>query len=142
MSVGRIYFVPPGSGEKFYLRTLLNHVKGPMSYNEIKTVGNVKYDSFKEACFALGLLEDDKEFIDAINQVAVWGTTAYLRILFVALLISSQFSRPEVVWEKTWQHVSDDVLNRQRCILRDKGKFVHYVIIKLQPMKNGIIPLS
>jgi hypothetical protein len=78
--------------------TLLNYDKGLTLYDEVKTLKNFKYDSFKDACFALGLLDDDKEFIDAVNQVAQWGTAGYLRKLFVALLISSQFSRPEVVW--------------------------------------------
>jgi hypothetical protein len=52
-SVGRIHFVPPGSGEKFYLRTMLNYVKGPPSYDAIKTVDNFKYDTFKEAALHL-----------------------------------------------------------------------------------------
>ena len=121
VSIGRIHFVPPGCSEKFYLRTLLNYVKGPTSYDDIKTVENVKLNSFKEACFALGLLEDDKEFIDALNQAAQWGTANFLRNLFVALLVSNQFSQPEVVWEKTWEHLSDDVLSRQRRLLRVQG---------------------
>jgi hypothetical protein len=85
-------------------------------------VGGIKYNSFKEACFALGLLEDDKEFIDAINQASMWGTASYMRRLFVALLVTSQFSRPEIVWEKTWRNLSDDVLSTQRRLHRVQGK--------------------
>lgn len=58
--------MPPRSGESFYLRTLLNYVKGPMSFDDIKTVEGVKYNTFKESCFVLGLLNDDKEFIDVL----------------------------------------------------------------------------
>lgn len=117
-SVGRIHFVPPGLGENFYLRILLNYVKGPTSYDDIKTVVDVKYDTFREAYFALGLLDDDKEFIDAINQVAQWGTTTYMHRLFVALLVSNQFSRPEVVWRKTWENLTNDILYCQRRVMR------------------------
>lgn len=106
--------------------TLLNYVEGPTLYNEIKTLDNFKYDSFKDVCFALGLLDDDKEFIDAINQAAQWGTAGYLRKLFVALFISSQFSQPEVVWYKTWEHLSDDVLNQQTRILRVEDPWQKY----------------
>lgn len=81
--VGRIHFVPPGSGEIFYLWLLLNFVKGPSFYNDIYTVSGKKYNTFKEACFALGLIDDDKEFIDAINQSSIWGTASYMRRLFV-----------------------------------------------------------
>jgi hypothetical protein len=73
-SIGRLHFAAPASGQLFYLRTLLNYVKGPTSYDDIKTINNIKYDTFKDACFALGLLDDDREFIDAIIEASSWGT--------------------------------------------------------------------
>lgn len=36
----------------------------------------------------------------------------------MALKVSNQFSQPEVVWEKTWDNLSDDVLSCQRRVLR------------------------
>jgi len=113
LSIGRIHFVAPGCGEKFYLRTLLNYVKGPLCYDDIYTVGGVKYNTFKEVCFALGLLDDDKEFVDAINQASFWGAASYMRRLFVQLLVTNQFSQPEVVWSKTWQNLSDDISTKK-----------------------------
>jgi len=58
--IGRLHFVPPGSGELFYLRLLLNYVRGPTSYTDLKTFNNVKKDSFKEVCEAMGFLDDDR----------------------------------------------------------------------------------
>jgi len=120
-SVGRIYFVPPGSGQLFYLRTLLNYVKGPTSFEEIKTVGGIVKDSFKDACYARGLLEDDKEFIDAIVEASLWGTGSFLRHLFVTLLVAKQISRPDIVWNSTWECLGEDILHRQRRILQFPG---------------------
>ena len=120
-SVGRIHIVPPGSGEIFYLRTLLNYVKGPTSFEEIKTVGGVVKNSFKEACYARGLLEDDKEFIDAIVEASLWGTGTFLRHLFVTLLVPKQISRPDTMWNSTWECLSEDILHRQRRILQFPG---------------------
>ena len=78
-------------------------MKGPTSFEEIKTVGGIVKKSFKEACYARGLLEDDKEFIDAIVEASLWGTGTFLRHLFVTLLVSKQISRPDTVWNSTWE---------------------------------------
>ncbi|GAU39679.1 hypothetical protein TSUD_320920 [Trifolium subterraneum] len=117
-SIGRLHFVPPGSGQKFYLRLLLNYVRGPTSFDEIKTVDNVKYASFKDACFASGMMDGDKEFIHAIKEASHWGSGAFLRIMFVILLVSSQLHRPCSVWNSTWEEMSDDIQHKQRQVLR------------------------
>lgn len=121
--IGRLHFVPPRSGELFYLRLLLNYVRGPTSYDDLKTFDGVKLDSFKEVCEAMGFLDDDKEFIDAIVEAAHWSTGTYLRLLFTTLLLSDQFSRPDFVLNSTWQYLSDDSTQRQRHRLRVQGKF-------------------
>nr|XP_016514870.1 PREDICTED: uncharacterized protein LOC107831602 [Nicotiana tabacum] len=66
-SIGRILFVPPGSGEQYYLRMLLNVIKGPKSYADLRKINNQQHLTFRDACYALGLLDDDKEYIDAIK---------------------------------------------------------------------------
>ena len=38
----------------------------------------------------------------------------YLRSFFVMLLITDSMSRPEVVWEKTWQVLAADVESVER----------------------------
>lgn len=122
LSIGRVHFAPPGSGERFYLRTLLNYVRGARCYDDIYTVDNVKYNTFKEACFARGLLNDDKEFIDAIIEASLWGSGIYLRRLFSTLLVQDQLSRPQVVWSSTSDYLIDDILYRQRELLGAQGK--------------------
>ncbi|XP_015960914.1 uncharacterized protein LOC107484881 [Arachis duranensis] len=67
-SIDRLTHVPRGSGEDYYLRLLLNIQKGCISFVDICTVADVVYSTFKEACYALGLLQDDKEFVDAILE--------------------------------------------------------------------------
>lgn len=49
---------------------MLTHVRGPRSYDEIKIVNNVKYGSFRDACFAIGVIGDDKEFTVAIEETS------------------------------------------------------------------------
>ena len=84
-SVGRIYFAHPVSGERFYMRMLLNFVKGSTSFESIRTINGVRYDTYKEACYALGLLEDDTEWNDFLAEGANWASGNELRNLFVMI---------------------------------------------------------
>jgi hypothetical protein len=59
--IGRIYFVHPSAGERYYLRMLLLIVKGDHSYQSIRTYNNITYATFKEAFNARGLLNNDQE---------------------------------------------------------------------------------
>ncbi|XP_052114412.1 uncharacterized protein LOC107480535 [Arachis duranensis] len=72
--IGRMIFVPPSSGKLYYLRMLLNIVKGLTSYVDIRTYNGVIYSSFRDACYARGLFNDDKEYIDAIKEASHWGS--------------------------------------------------------------------
>jgi len=86
-TIGRVYFPHPTSSERYYLRMLLNIVKGPTSYKEIRTVNSILYDSFKSACVARGLLEDDNEWNEALAEAARWASPMFLRDMFVMLLL-------------------------------------------------------
>lgn len=59
-AIGRVFNVPPAAGELHYLRILLNTKKGVTSYKEIRKVNGTTYQTFKEECFAMSLLDDDK----------------------------------------------------------------------------------
>ncbi|CAH9070723.1 unnamed protein product [Cuscuta europaea] len=115
-AIGRVFYVPPGCGEQFYLRCLLNVVCGPTCFEDLMKVDGVQYKSFRDACYALGLLDDDKEYIDAIDEASFWATAYALRRFFVAFLIADCLSRPEEVWDKCWTYLSDDILYRQRLM--------------------------
>ncbi|XP_020977998.1 uncharacterized protein LOC107636092 [Arachis ipaensis] len=122
--IGRIFYVPPGSGESYYMRLLLNFVRGPTSYEDICTIDGVLYSTFKDACYARGLLDDDKEYIDAIVEASHWGSGTYLRKLFAMLLFSNSMDTPEHVWQKTWYLLSNDILHRQKRLLDNPDLFL------------------
>ncbi|CAH1433533.1 unnamed protein product [Lactuca virosa] len=113
-AIGRIHSVSPKLGEPYFLRILLNKVKGPTSFDDIRTVNGQTHSSFRDACYALGLLDDDKEYIDAIKEANHSGSGFYLRFLFATLLMCNSMSKPEVVWENTWEYLADGILYRQR----------------------------
>ncbi|KAK1378545.1 hypothetical protein POM88_025289 [Heracleum sosnowskyi] len=49
--IGRLIYVHPTSGERFYLRMLLNIVRGATSFEDVRKVNGVLYNTYKEACF-------------------------------------------------------------------------------------------
>ncbi|KAF7808150.1 ATP-dependent DNA helicase PIF1 [Senna tora] len=112
-SIGRLYYVAPGSGELYYLRLLLTFTKGPTCYEDIRTINSFVYPTFKDACYVMGLLDDDKEYIEGIVEDSKWSSGFYLRKLFVTLLIHNTIARPSYVWENTWMHLSDDILLKE-----------------------------
>jgi hypothetical protein len=57
--------VHPAAGELYFLRILLNHVKGPTGLDDFKNVGGIVCPTFQLVCKALGLLDDDKEWSKA-----------------------------------------------------------------------------
>jgi hypothetical protein len=120
-TIGRLIWVPPSTGELFYLRMLLTIVKGPSSYEDIKTVANIQYETFREACFAMGLLEDDRDYIETIKEANEWGPGKYLRKLFIIMLLSCAISRPDYLWNQTWKFMSDGILNDQRKLVSNQG---------------------
>ncbi|XP_058726063.1 ATP-dependent DNA helicase PIF1-like [Vicia villosa] len=120
-TIGRLCWVPQCSGELFYLRMMLTVVKGPLCYNDIKKVDGVQHKTFRKACFAMGFLQDDREFIEAIKEAHVWGSGLFLRKLFVTMLLSSSMNRPAHVWRKSWKYLSDGILYEQRLVARNQG---------------------
>ncbi|XP_042012019.1 uncharacterized protein LOC121760408 [Salvia splendens] len=110
-SIGRLFYVAPGSGDMYYLRCLLNIVKGASSYEDIRCVNGVQYDTFRDACFALGLLDDDKEYVDGIVEASFWASAHSLRLLFVSLLTSESISRPDFVWQRCMILSEDEIQN-------------------------------
>jgi len=93
---------------------LLNVQVGCTSYEDIRTVEGHIFDTYHEACGALSLLADDREFIDAIHEVAFLASGRTLRKIFANLLLSIAMSVPLKVWESTLESLSDGILYERR----------------------------
>ncbi|XP_058735847.1 uncharacterized protein LOC131623246 [Vicia villosa] len=118
-TIGRLIWVPPTTGELFYLRMMLTVIKGPTTYEEIRKIGDNQYDTFRDACFAMGFLEDDREYIGAIKEASEWGSGHFLRKLFVVMLLSGAVNRPAHVWKESWVLLADGVLHAQRQLAQN-----------------------
>ncbi|KAF1870863.1 hypothetical protein Lal_00030173 [Lupinus albus] len=67
-TIDRLIWISPFMGELYYLRMMFTVVKGTTCYEDIRTVSNIEYATFRDTCFAIGLLKDDKEYIEAIRE--------------------------------------------------------------------------
>ncbi|XP_076958324.1 uncharacterized protein LOC143634021 [Bidens hawaiensis] len=120
-AIGRIHVVPASFDEAYYLRILLNKVKGPKCFEDIRKVYGFVCDSFRDACYRRGLLDDDKEYIEAIEEASHTANGYYLRNLFATMLITSSLSRPDYVWDNTWQFLVDGILYHQQKKHKNPG---------------------
>ncbi|KAB2602049.1 hypothetical protein D8674_003054 [Pyrus ussuriensis x Pyrus communis] len=85
--IGRIYAVSPAECEKFYLRILLNHVRGPTSFTNLRTVNGVLHPTFKQAAEQRGLLERDDSIRQCLLEASTIQMPLALRRLFVTILV-------------------------------------------------------
>ena len=115
--IGRMFFVPPTAGERFYLRTLLTVVKGAKSFEDLRRYNNdVPYPTFHAACLARGLLEDDSEWDQCLAEACLMQTGSRLRRLFTTILLFCSPSRPHELWQRYRTYICDDIPYRLRIL--------------------------
>ncbi|KAG2659831.1 hypothetical protein PVAP13_1KG278905 [Panicum virgatum] len=107
--IGRLYYVHPSVGERYYLRMLLMTVRCAQSYEDVRTYNGRTYPTFKEACNARGLLGNDLEWYDAFDEAAAWATSSQLRQLFVTMLLLCEVNDEYAFFEKVWRVLADDI---------------------------------
>lgn len=87
-------------------------VKGATSYEDIRTYNGILYQSFKEACAARGLLNDDNEWYNTFEEATNWATTSQLRYLFTIMLQFCNLKDERTFYEKNWRKMVDDIEHR------------------------------
>ena len=111
-AIGRMYFASPSSGERFYLRMLLTIVKGSTSFEDLRTVAGILYPTFRDACIAHGLLEDDGEWVMCLQDASQMQTGTSLRQLFASLLLFCSPTHPDNLWVEFRHFICDDLPHR------------------------------
>jgi len=117
---------------------LLNIVHGATSFENLRTVEGITYPTFKGACAALGLLQDDIEWNQCLEEAGRIQSGIQLRNLFATLLLFCQVTRPEILWEKYIHILSDDILFQ----VRNKTKNMNLELTNTEIHNRALIHLE
>ncbi|XP_073844099.1 uncharacterized protein, partial [Musca autumnalis] len=113
-ALGRIYTVHPRQDECFYLRLLLLNIRGPTSFDSLRTVDGVLCATFREACQRLNLLENDSHWDLTLADAIVSAPANQIRTLFAIIIATCNPSNPTALFDKYKDDMADDILHRVR----------------------------
>jgi hypothetical protein len=99
-AIARLYSVAVKDRERFFLRMLMYHVRGPTCFSEIRIVDGKQYDTYREACLHRHLLQDDSEWKNYLDETKEMLFPNELRNHFVDILIDCHPSDPHGLF---WQ---------------------------------------
>lgn len=111
-ALGRVYGVHPSQSECFYLRMLLHHVRGPTSFQYLKTFDGVLKETYQATCRARGLLENDDHWENTLREALLSQCSQQLRELFVVILLFCQPSEPLKLWDIFKDDLCEDIRHR------------------------------
>ena len=80
-------------------------------------VDGQQYPTYKVACLALGLLEDDNHCDSTLAEAALNCTGSQIRLLFAIVLTTCLPARAQMLWDNLKDSITDDILylHRTRC---------------------------
>ncbi len=119
-TVGRMYLVQPSEGERYYLQVLLTHVAGATCFEDLRTTHRphtpttVMHPTFKVACLARGLLQDDTEWDQCLSEASSVQLPKSLQQLFASLLIYNNVTNPGQLWDRHKGALTKDFLHQAR----------------------------
>ncbi|XP_055932820.1 uncharacterized protein LOC129962846 [Argiope bruennichi] len=101
------------------MRILLNEVRAPTSSQMHKTVDDQERVTFREACEAHGLLENDNHWGATMAKAVLCCSAAKVRYFFTILLSTCELSNPLQLRDKYMDALSEDSENRLNDIHND-----------------------
>jgi hypothetical protein len=126
-TVGRMYFVQPLEGKRYYLRVLLTHVVGATCFKDLRTTHRphtpttIVHPTFKATCLARGLLQDDVEWDQCLSEVVGVQFPRSLRKLFASLLIFNNVTNLGRLWDRHKGAFTEDFLHQARQVSDQKA---------------------
>lgn len=74
---------------------LLHTVRGPTSFEDIRTINGYVCSTNREACEKLGLLEEDQHWDSTLSEATLFSVPSKIRSLFAIILTTCTPSDPQ-----------------------------------------------
>ncbi|XP_042944515.1 uncharacterized protein LOC122278387 [Carya illinoinensis] len=136
--IGRIITANPFEGERYYLRILLNHVRGPLSFEDLRTVDGVVAPTFREAATMHGLLQRDSSLQDCLHEAYLYQMPSNLRRLFATILVYCNPTNLREIWERFEQDMSVDFRSTENSMSDVRMQVLHSISFTLESMGKDI----
>ena len=111
--VSRMYNANIREGERYFLRVLLLNVPGALSFEDLKTFEGAVSQSFREACLARGLLEDDALWTRTMTELVESASPSKIRKTFAFILIHGEPNNPAELWQTFKDAMIEDFVRNQ-----------------------------
>lgn len=108
-TIGRVFNAALSEGERFFLRVLLHHVRGPRSFVDLRTFNGTVFPTFRQACVERGLFQDDSEWESALTDASICSTARECRDLFACIVLQEEVGDAMGLFERFWPQMIDDV---------------------------------
>ncbi|KAI3467920.1 hypothetical protein Pfo_024583, partial [Paulownia fortunei] len=94
--IRHINTINPIDGERYYLRLLLNHVKGPTSFQDLLIVNDIPYS------------KSDLSITECLNEAVTFQMPYELQRLFAIILVYCAPTNVRVLWETYFEDIACD----------------------------------
>ncbi|KAG6717889.1 hypothetical protein I3842_04G122900 [Carya illinoinensis] len=124
--------------KEYYLRILLNHVRGPLSFEDLRTVDGVVAPTFREAATMHGLLQRDSSLQDCLHEASLYQMPSSLRRLFATILVYCNPTNPRELWERFKQDMSVDFRSTENSMSDVRMQVLRSISFTLESMGKDI----
>ena len=111
---GRMDNIHPANIEVFHLRLLLKHQTGKVSYQDLRTVDGIDMGSYRAAAIALGLCQNDQNYIDCLDDAVVYAMPSALRQLYCVILTQCFPADPRLLLLQFKKYLMEDFTRKRR----------------------------
>lgn len=117
--IGRLYMVSVKDRPRYFLRTLLVHLSGAKSYEDLLTVNEILYSSFEDAAIARNLLATDDEWYNCLQEACSLQMPSQLRRLFAYICLFCEIKKPEILWNTFKDYFLEDYFHKSKYSYED-----------------------